>query len=126
MNFAVQRQVTSTISLQAAYVGTLTHKLPVSVDLNYPILTPNATTNNVDARRPYLTNTLSTIGMSKSILNSAYHGLQISGEKRASRNFSVKGNYSFGKSLYFVDTQKSTAPVATDWNNIALDRGRTP
>src|SRR5204863_7915229 len=91
MNLPVQRQVTSTISMQAAYVGTLAHRIPVSQDLNYPVLNATATTNNVDSRRPYLTNILSTIGMSKSILNSAYHGLQISGEKRFSRNFSAKG-----------------------------------
>ncbi len=125
MNFSVQRQVTATLSFQAAYVSTLAHKLPTTVDVNYPVLTPSATTNNVDARRPYLANTLGAIGMSKSILNSAYHGLQISAEKRTSHNFSVKGYYSFGKSLDFIDTQKSTAQVATDWNNIALDRGRT-
>ena len=117
--------MTGTISVQAAYVGTLAHKLPVSKDINYPVLTAGATTNNVDSRRPYLTNTLSTIGLSKAILNSAYHGLQITAEKRASRNFSVKGYYTFGKSLDFIDTQRSTAQTATDWNHIALDRGRT-
>lgn len=125
MNFAIQRQVTSTVSLQVAYVSTLAHRIPVSQDLNYPVLTPTATTNNVNTRRPYLPGVLSTIGMSKSILNSAYHGLQFTGEKRFSHNFSAKGYYTFGKSLDFIDSQRSTAQVATDWNNIALDRGRT-
>jgi hypothetical protein len=126
MNFAVQRQVTQTISVQAAYVGTLAHRLPVTVDANYPVLTPTATTANVDQRRPYQPlNTLSTIGITKSILNSAYHGLQLTGEKRASRNFSVKGYYTFGKSLDFIDSQHSTTQTPEDWNNINLDRGRT-
>ncbi|MGI8741422.1 MAG: TonB-dependent receptor domain-containing protein [Bryobacteraceae bacterium] len=126
MNFAIQRQITSSLSFQVAYVSTLSHRLPVGVDLNYPILTPTATTNNVDTRRLYRpVNTLSTISLSEAILNSAYHGLQVTGEKRAGRNFSVKGFYTFGKSLDFIDSQKSTSQVATDWNNIALDRGRT-
>src|SRR5258708_36659247 len=126
MNFAVQRQVTSTISVQAAYVGTLAHKLPLTVDQNYPVLTPTATTGNVDSRRPYQPlNTLSTIGLVKSILNSAYHGLQITGEKRYSRTFPLKGYYVFGKSLDFIDTQHSTTVAPEDWNNINLDRGRT-
>jgi hypothetical protein len=126
MNFAVQRQVTRTISMQAAYVGTLAHRLPVTVDANYPVLTATATTANVDARRPYQPlNTLSTIGVTKSILNSAYHGLQITGEKRAGNNFSIKGYYTRGKSLDFIDSQRSTTQTPEDWNNINLDRGRT-
>src|SRR5262249_21640518 len=68
MNFAVQRQITNSISLQAAYVSTLAHRLPVTVDANYPVLTPTATTQDVDQRRPYRPlNTLSTIGVVKSI-----------------------------------------------------------
>jgi hypothetical protein len=122
----VQRQVTNSISLQAAYVSTLAHCLPLTVDANYPVLTPTATTQDVDQRRPYKPlNTLSSIGVVKSILNSAYHGLQISGEKRASRTFFLRGYYSFGKSLDFIDSQKSTTQVPEDWNNIGLDRGRT-
>jgi hypothetical protein len=77
MNFSVQRQVGKDSSLQAAYVSTLTHRIPVTPDLNYPILTPTANTGNVDQRRPYLPGTLSSISM-----------------------------------------------AATDWRNIALDRGR--
>jgi hypothetical protein len=125
MNFSIQRQVTTTVSLQAAYVNTLAHRIPVSEDVNYPLLLAGATTGNVDNRRPYLPTILGSIGLSKSILNSAYHGLQITGEKRFSRNFSAKGFYTFGKSLDFIDSQRSTAQVATDWNNIGLDRGRT-
>ena len=126
MNFAVQRQVTSTLSVQAAYVGMLAHKLPLTVDMNYPVLTPTATTANVNDRRPYRPlNTLSTIGLVKSILGSNYHGLQITGEKRYARNFSVKGYYAFGKSLDYIDSQHSTTLAPEDWNNIALDRGRT-
>ncbi|MDQ6758935.1 MAG: TonB-dependent receptor [Acidobacteriota bacterium] len=126
MNFSIQRQLTNSISVQAAYVSTLSHRLPVAVDHNYPVLTPGATTNNVDTRRPYQPlNTLGVIGMSEGLLNSAYHGLQLTGEKRAGHNFSVKGFYTFGKSLDYLDSQRSTSQVATDWNNIALDRGRT-
>ncbi|MGH9672104.1 MAG: carboxypeptidase regulatory-like domain-containing protein, partial [Bryobacteraceae bacterium] len=89
-----------------------------------PLITPTATTANANTRRPYLPGTLSSITMSKSILNSAYHGLQITGEKRYSRNISLKGYYTFGKGLDVTNTQASTTGGATDWNNLALDRGR--
>jgi hypothetical protein len=62
--------------------------------------------------------------MTKSILNSAYHGLQITGTKRFSHNFSVKDLYTFSKGIDVVNTQNSTTQVATDWSNIDLDRGR--
>src|SRR5436190_4493102 len=48
----------------------------------------------------------------------------MTGEKRMSRTFSVKGFYTFGKGLDMINTQASTAQVPTDWNNIDLDRGR--
>jgi hypothetical protein len=68
---------------------------------------------------------LSSVQLYSSILNSSYHGLQITGDKRFSHHFQVKGFYTFGKSLDYVNTQNSTIQAATDWNNIALDRGRT-
>jgi hypothetical protein len=124
-NFAIQRQVTSGSSVTVAYVSNLTHRIPAIVDVNYPMLTASATTGNVNARRPYLPGTLSTVGLTKSILNSAYHGLQITADKRFSRNFSLKGYYTFGKGLDYINTQNSSQQTATNWNNIALDRGRT-
>jgi hypothetical protein len=125
MNFAVQRQVTQTVSVTAAYVSTLTHRIPISPDQNYPVLTATATTANVNARRPYLPGVLSSIGLTKSILNSAYHGFQLTADKRMSKRFTLRGYYTFGKSLDFINSQNSTQQTATDWNNIALDRGRT-
>jgi hypothetical protein len=125
MNFAIQRQIARDASITVAYVSTLTHRIPVSPDVNYPILTPTATTGNVNNRRPYLPGVLSSIGLTQSILNSSYHGLQLTAEKRFSHNFQVRGFYTFGKSLDYINTQNSTQQQATDWNNIALDRGRT-
>jgi hypothetical protein len=125
MNIAIQRQITKDTSFTVAYVNNLSHRIPVSPDYNYPVLTPTATTGNVNQRRPYLPGVLSSIGVTSSILNSAYHGLQITGEKRLSHNFQVRGYYTFGKSLDYINTQNSTQQTATDWNNLALDRGRT-
>ncbi len=43
MNFSVQRELFNDFSVTAAYVSTLTHKVPVTIDANYPIITPDAT-----------------------------------------------------------------------------------
>jgi hypothetical protein len=125
MNFAIQRQIVKDTSITVAYVNNLTHRIPANPDVNYPILAANATTQNVNPRRPYLPGTFANINLTKSILNSAYHGLQVTGEKRFSHNFTARGYYTFGKGLDNINTQNSTLQTATDWNNIALDRGRT-
>ena len=90
MNFAIQREITHTTSLTVAYVNNLTHRIPAVQDINYPILTSTATTANVNARRPYLPGTLSSIGNINSILNSAYHGLQVKADRRFANHFTVQ------------------------------------
>jgi len=69
---------------------------------------------------------LSSILSVTSNINSSYHGVQFSGEKRFGRHFGLKSYYSFSKSLSTAQTQASTdAGGAENFNNIALDRGPT-
>jgi hypothetical protein len=51
----------------------------VGVDNNYPVLTPTATTANVNTRRPYLPGTIGQATVLSSIFGSDYNGLQLSG-----------------------------------------------
>ncbi|HWQ57312.1 MAG TPA: carboxypeptidase regulatory-like domain-containing protein [Bryobacteraceae bacterium] len=126
MNFSVQRQLWSDLSVEAAYVGALSHKLPFTRDLNYPIYGPGATAGNVDARRPIQPGTLAVISELNSIMNGAYHGLQITVDKRMSRNFLVKGYYTFSKSIEGARMQNDTAAGgAQNFTNLAAERGRT-
>jgi hypothetical protein len=60
VNFSVQRQITSDFTVTAAYVGTFSHDLPFATDINYPLLTANATTSNSVTRRPIDNTTLGT------------------------------------------------------------------
>ena len=60
-NFSLQRQVRSDLSVSAAYVGSLAHRLPFTVDKNYAGYTPGATSPNLNSRRPYLPGTLGII-----------------------------------------------------------------
>lgn len=126
MNFSVQRQVTNDVSVTAAYVSALGHRLPFSQDVNYPVFRPGATAANVDLRRPYLPGTLAAVGLVKSIMNTAYHGLQMTVEKRMARNFSFKGFYTFSKSLEGARLQNDTTDGgAQNMNNLGAERGRT-
>ncbi|MFB3828816.1 MAG: carboxypeptidase regulatory-like domain-containing protein [Bryobacteraceae bacterium] len=126
MNFSLQRQVFRDLSVEAAYVNALAHKLPFQRDLNYPVYGPGATAGNVNSRRPYLPGTLSNISELGSIMNTAYHGFQLSVDKRMSRGVQVKGYYSFSKSLEGARMQNdTTAGGAQNMNNLAAERGRT-
>ena len=126
MNFSVQRQVRNDLSLEAAYVSSLAHKLPFQRDLNYPIYGPGATTGNVNSRRPILPGTLAVISELNSIMNTAYHGLQLTADKRMSRNFQFKAFYTFSKSLEGARMQNdTTAGGAQNMNDLRAERGRT-
>lgn len=126
MNFSIQRQVRSDLSVEAAYVSSLAHKLPFQRDLNYPIYGPGATTGNVNNRRPIQPGTLAAINELNSIMNTAHHGLQLTAEKRMSSNFQFKAFYTFSKSLEGARMQNdTTGGGAQNMNNLAADRGRT-
>jgi outer membrane receptor protein involved in Fe transport len=122
MNLSVQRQITPNTTATAAYVGSLTHRLPFVVDTNYPIFGPSATSNNVDQRRPIEPGTLSSVLLTSSIGNASYHSLQVSVEKRMSHNFLINGSYVYSKTL---DTLADDGTAAQDMDNLGLERGRS-
>ena len=126
MNFSVQRQLSRDLSVEAAYVGSLSHKRPFGRDVNYPIFGPGATAGNVDSRRPYLPGTFGIINQNQSALNTAYHGLQITVDKRMARNLQFKGFYTFSKSLDGANSQNdTTGGGAQNSRYLNFERART-
>jgi hypothetical protein len=126
LNFSVQRQIRSDLSVTSAYVGSMTHHLPFSVERNYAAWTPGATTANLPNRRPYLPGTLGIIYYEDGIINANYHGWQTSVEKHMTHGFSLQAYYVFSKSLEGAQTQNSQPTGgAEDFNNLSIERGRT-
>jgi outer membrane receptor protein involved in Fe transport len=126
LNFSLQRQITKDFSMTAAYVSTLSYRLPFAVDINYPYYSAGATTGNVNNRRIIDTGLLSTINLVKSIMNADYHSLQITGERRMGKHFGLKGFYTFSKAIDDAQLQNNTTTGGVeDMRNLALDRGRT-
>src|SRR5208283_1952319 len=126
LNLSVQRQVTKSLAVTAAYVGSLSRRLPFAEDLNYPFYATGATTGNVNNRRPIEPGTLSNIYAVESVMNAAYNGLQITVEKRVSHHFSAKGFYTFSKDIEDAELDNNTVNgLAEDYHNLALDRGRS-
>ena len=126
LNFSVQRQVTHDVSVTAAYVGSLSRRLPFAQDVNYPIYSSTATAQNVNNRRPIEPGILGQILLVKSIMNASYHGLQFTAEKRMGRHFGFKGFYTFSKSIDSAQLQNNTTNGgAQDMNNLADERARS-
>jgi Carboxypeptidase regulatory-like domain len=126
LNFSVQRQITKDVTVTAAYVGSLTHRLPFAEDLNYPFYNSTATTGNVNNRRPIQPGILSNIYSVQSVMNANYNGLQFTAEKRLSHHISAKGFYTFAKDIEDVELDNNTVNGnAEDYHNLSLERGRS-
>lgn len=124
MNLTVEKEIFRSFSITASYVAALGRKLPASIDRNYPVFGPGATTANVNARRPYQPGIIGAARVLESIFNSDYHGLQMSAERRGTR-FSVRAHYTLGKALEDVDYQGGGLPAVQNSNRIDLERART-
>lgn len=126
LNFSVQHEVVKDTTVTAAYVGSMGRHLPFQRDINYPLYGATATSGNVDARRPYLPGTLSIISLLQSSMTNSYNALQVSLDKRFARNFTLKGFYTFSKSLEGAQLQNETTDgSAQDMNNLRLEKARS-
>jgi hypothetical protein len=127
MNLSVQREVLKNLSVNVAYVGAMGRDYPISPDLNYPQRTANQTSTNIDARRPIQPGTLGRINLIQAIGGTDYHGVQATVEKRG-KHLTIKGYYSFGKSLEDVALGDSvvsgsgTVTPAQNSTNLAAER----
>jgi len=124
MNVTVEKEILRSFSMSASYVGALGRRLPASIDRNYPVFGPGATTANVNSRRPYQPGVIGQARVLESIFNSDYHALQLSAERRGTR-FSAKAYYTLGKALEDLDYQGGGLPAVQNSNRIDLERGRT-
>jgi hypothetical protein len=114
------------LSITAAYVGGLGHRLPFAVDLNYPTYNSTATTGNVNNRRPIEPLTLAQIYNVESIMNTSYNALQFTVERRLAQHISFKGFYTYGKDLEDSELDNNTVNGgAEDYHNLGLERGRS-
>jgi Carboxypeptidase regulatory-like domain len=125
-NFTIQREVAKGLSVSAGYVGTLSHHLAFSPDVNYPIFTSTATSSNYNTRRPIEPGVLSTINMMESNGTASYNGLQVTAKKTMGRHLSFTAFYTFSKSLASEEMDGNTTNGgAEDFTNLALEHGRS-
>ncbi len=124
MNVSVQRQVTKDLVVGAAYVGTESRNLPFGRDINYPVLTPTATSAgaNILARRP---NPLfGAVTLLQSDQSANYHGLQVTSAMRMSHHVTFNAFYTYSKTNSSVELYNSTTQgLAQNYSNLAEEKG---
>ena len=97
-NLTVEQQLARDWLLRVAYVGNKGTHLQTFRERNAAVYTPTATVANTQARRP-LNPYFASMKEMADAGNSIYHALQVTIDKRLSRNFSVLAFYTFSKSI---------------------------
>lgn len=120
-NFSIQRQVGTDWSVEAAYVGNLGHKLVGKTDINSPLRTPDATSSNINERRP-MWPAFQEVNQVSGFINSNYNAFQTQVQKRFSRGLSLLGSYTLSKWIDY-ETWYSSDGYWVDPRNVRLNRG---
>jgi outer membrane receptor protein involved in Fe transport len=124
MNVSIQRQITDDLVVGAAYVGTESRNLPFARDINYPVLTPTATSAgaNILSRRP--NPQFGAVLLLQSDQSANYHGLQLTTAMRMSHHVSFNAFYTFSKTLSSVELYNSTTQgLAQNYSKLFEDKG---
>jgi Carboxypeptidase regulatory-like domain len=122
MNFSVQRQITSQLTVGAAYVKSVARNLPFARDVNYPVVTPTATIANILSRRP--NTAFGAVTVLDSDQKADYEGLQITSSLRFNKLFSFNGFYTLSKTTSSVQLHNNTVTgLAQNFSNLNGDKG---
>jgi hypothetical protein len=130
INAAVDQQLPGDAHATIAYVGSMSHDIPFTRDANYPVYAPGATTStaSLESRRPYPDNgALGQVQVEESTQTTSYHSLQVSVEKRMSRNFMLNGFYVWSHTFLSADLANTgIGGDIQDFNALWEERGPSP
>jgi hypothetical protein len=108
-NLALEHEMAWGILARVAYVGSHTSHIRESAQLNptIPVTsgTPPATFSQYAANQ---------VWMADFDVNSSYHSLQLTAEKRASRNITLLANYTYSKSIDDLPVGAGVADIGSD------------
>ncbi|MCU1321101.1 MAG: putative collagen-binding protein [Acidobacteriaceae bacterium] len=107
-NLTVQQQVTPSFTVQAAYVGSSSHKLIGRDLINQARVDANpAAPTSILSRRPF--QGAADISITKAIDQANYNALQVTAEKRASHGVSLLAAYTYAKALGIAEAGDQSA-----------------
>jgi len=96
-SLSAQREVAPNYVFKATYFGNTARKLVGTIDLNQPLLTPDASPINEQERRPF--QPWGVINWQFGGLNSSYNGLQLTMDKRMSHGFNFRAAYTWSHDI---------------------------
>lgn len=122
-SFGVERELAKNLVLDASYLGSESHKLPVGWNINQAV--PGA--GSVNSRRPFPKYGNITGGFISSIGNANFHALQLRAERRFDRGLSLVSSYTWSKAIDNNDgisaASDASAFFAQDARNLGVERG---
>ena len=127
INTSVQQQLPGQFTGTVAYVGTLSHDLPIMIDDNYAPYAPGASTSqtSINARRPYDPGVLGQNIFLLSNQTASYHSLQVSMQRRMTRSLMLNGFYVWSHSFQSANESAVGLAYAQDFANLWEERGPT-
>lgn len=142
MNLQVQQQITNSLALTVAYVGSLAREQIFAPDVNYPSFNTNygasagisgcpntptivPTVSNVQCRRPH--EPFGTIYQLGSPQNSSFHSLQTTVAKHMGNHLSIQAYHMWSRSMSSVPLETSGPGGSTvqDVHNLKAENART-
>jgi hypothetical protein len=109
-NVALERQIGRDWLARAAYVGSRSTHQTETIELNPAVYTPGSALST-DARRVF--QGFSNIGQGSQDINSMYHSLQLTLQRRFSRGLTILANYTWSKSLDDVPNGQGVAGISS-------------
>jgi len=122
-NLTLERELASAFIARIAYAGSKGTRLFSGRELNPAIYAPGVTTATTNQRRA-----LAPLGYGGMILvepvgNSTFHSLQLTGERRFHKGFSILANYMWSKSIDDGSANKGNSVSHANPFNTAFDKG---
>jgi Carboxypeptidase regulatory-like domain/TonB dependent receptor len=125
VNTSVQRELPQHVTLTAAYVGTLSHRVPLMIDDNYAPYAAGASTSqtSINARRPYDPGVLGQNIYLSSNQTASYHSMQISANRPLTHNLLLNGFYVWSHAFQSANESADGLATAQDWDALGEERG---
>ena len=123
-NLNVQHRFGADLFADVAYVGTVSHHLYSTNELNPAVFGPGATEANAQSRRPIFPQYYGQMSALLSNANANYHSLQAELQKRFTRSYSVQAAYTWEKSIdQHSGSLIGDEPGPQDPGNLKAERG---
>jgi len=121
-NLTLEREVAGGFLLRGAYAASKGTRLVSLREGNAAVYAPGVTTATTNQRRPLFPN-FNNVTLIEPVGNSTYHSFQFTGDRRFSKGYTLRLNYTFGKSIDDSSANKATGTTRTNPFNQRFDKG---